>query len=115
MQIREWKAYSGRNIYSHQKVIKIIVDLEEWRDIPTVQICDFNERILELLPGLRTHHCSLGFEGGFQKRLEEGTYLAHVIEHSTLEILNLVGQSVSFGRARQIGDSSSYTCGSAGP
>ena len=109
MQIREWKAYSGRNIYSHQKVIKIIVDLEEWRDIPTVQICDFNERILELLPGLRTHHCSLGFEGGFQKRLEEGTYLAHVIEHSTLEILNLVGQSVSFGRARQIGDSSSYT------
>ena len=109
MLIRELKAYSGRNIYSHQKVIKMIVDLEEWNDIPTVQIKNFNERLLELLPGLHSHQCSLGFEGGFRQRLEEGTYLAHVIEHSALEILNRIGHTVSFGRARQIGDTSCYT------
>jgi cyanophycin synthetase len=107
--IRELKAYKGRNIYSHQKVIKMVVDLEEWNDIPTVKIGDFNKRLLEMLPGLQLHHCSLGYEGGFKERLEEGTYLAHVMEHSALEILNLIGHSVSFGRARQIGDTSNYS------
>jgi cyanophycin synthetase len=107
--IHELKAYNGRNIYSHQKVIKMIVDLEEWDDIPTNQIPNFNERLLELLPGLSAHHCSLGYEGGFKKRLEEGTYLAHIIEHSALEILNSIGQSVSFGRARRIDETSCYT------
>jgi len=86
----------------------MIVDLGEWDDIPTNQIPNFNKRLLELLPGLASHHCSLGYEGGFQERLGEGTYLAHVIEHSALEILNLIGQPVSFGRARRIDDTSCY-------
>jgi cyanophycin synthetase len=106
--IRELKAYNSRNIYSHQKVIKMIVDLEKWDDIATNQIPSFNQRLLELLPGLAVHHCSVGHEGGFKKRLDEGTYLAHVIEHSALEILNQIGQQVSFGRARRINDTSCY-------
>ena len=109
MQIRELRAYNGRNIYSHQKVIKMIVDLQEWENIPTCKIPNFNEQLLKMLPGLSYHHCSLGFEGGFKQRLIEGTYLAHVIEHSSLEILNQIGQNVSFGRARQVGDTSCYT------
>lgn len=108
MLIRELKAYNSRNIYSHQKVIKMIVDLEKWDDIATNQIPSFNQRLLELLPGLAVHHCSVGHEGGFKKRLDEGTYLAHVIEHSALEILNQIGQQVSFGRARRINDTSCY-------
>ena len=109
MLIRELRGYNGRNIYSHQKVIKMIVDLGEWEDIPTCNIPGFNERLIQNLPGLAYHHCSLGVEGGFRQRLREGTYLAHVIEHSALEILNQIGHSVSFGRARQIGDTSCYT------
>ncbi|HHY81136.1 MAG TPA: cyanophycin synthetase [Clostridiales bacterium] len=108
MLIREIKAYNGRNIYSHQKVIKMVVDLEEWNDIPSTEIPNFNKTLLETLPGLAKHHCSLGYEGGFKQRLEEGTYMAHVIEHSALEILNIIGHQVSFGRARQIGDTSCY-------
>ena len=65
--------------------------------------------MLSVLPGLSYHHCSLGYEGGFKQRLKEGTYLAHVIEHSALEILNQIGHSVSFGRARRIGETSCYT------
>jgi cyanophycin synthetase len=107
--IRELKAYNSRNIYSHQKVIKMIVDLEKWDNIPTNQIPKFNQRLLELLPGLAAHYCSLGYEGGFKRRLDEGTYLAHVIEHSALEILNQVGQPVSFGQARRIKNTSCYT------
>ncbi|MGI6527220.1 MAG: cyanophycin synthetase [Caldicoprobacterales bacterium] len=109
MLIRELKAYNSRNIYSHQKVIKMIVDLEKWDNIPTNQIPKFNQRLLELLPGLAAHYCSLGYEGGFKRRLDEGTYLAHVIEHSALEILNQVGQPVSFGQARRIKNTSCYT------
>ncbi|MDD2503545.1 MAG: cyanophycin synthetase, partial [Clostridia bacterium] len=108
MLIRELKGYNGRNIYSHQKVTKLIVDLEEWDNIPTSKIPNFNGQLLKLLPGLANHHCSLGYEGGFKQRLKEGTYLAHVIEHSALEILNQIGHNVSFGRARQIGDTSCY-------
>ena len=48
----------------------MIVDLEEWDDIPTNQISNFNKRLIELLPGLTTHHCSLGYKGGFRKRLD---------------------------------------------
>lgn len=109
MLIRELKAYKGRNIYSHQKVIKMVIDLEKWDNIPTNQIKDFNEKLLVMLPGLITHQCSLGYEGGFKQRLDEGTYLSHVIEHSALEILNLIGHDVSFGHARQVGNSSCYT------
>lgn len=109
MLIRELRAYNGRNIYSHQKVIKMILDLQEWDNIPTCEIPNFNEHLLKLLPGLSYHHCSLGYEGGFKQRLKEGTYLAHVIEHSALEILNQIGHKVSFGRARQVGDTSCYT------
>lgn len=109
MLIRELRAYNGRNIYSHQKVIKLIVDLQEWVDIPTCDIPNFNEQLLRILPGLANHHCSLGYEGGFKQRLKEGTYLAHVIEHSALEILNQIGHKVSFGRARQVSETSCYT------
>ena len=109
MEIINIKAYKGRNIYSHRKVVKMTVDLKEWDDIPTCEIPHFNESLLELLPGLHEHYCSLGYPGGFIKRLEEGTYLAHVIEHIALEILNELGYSVSFGKARQIKNSSLYT------
>lgn len=109
MKICEIKAFKGRNIYSHQKVIKMVVDLEELADIATKDIRGFNDTLLKLLPGLYQHHCSLGCPGGFVTRLMEGTYLAHVIEHCALEIQHVLGYDVGFGRARQIKDSTKYT------
>lgn len=108
MKICELKAFKGRSIYSHKKVIKLIVDLEEWSDTPTKNIRCFNDNLLKILPGLREHHCSIGKPGGFVMRLREGTYLAHVIEHCALEIQNMLGYDVSFGKARQIENSNRY-------
>jgi len=108
LQIHEIKAFRGRNIYSHRKVIKMTVEIQEWEDIPTKDIAGFIPRLLEMLPGLKDHCCSLGYPGGFIERLNEGTYLPHVIEHIALEIQNVLGYSVSFGKARQVGDSSIY-------
>ncbi|MBM7581509.1 cyanophycin synthetase [Caldicoprobacter guelmensis] len=109
MKICEIKAFKGRNIYSHQKVIKMVVDLEDMVDVATKDIEGFNDALLKLLPGLYQHHCSLGCPGGFIARLEEGTYLSHVIEHCALEIQSILGYDVSFGRARQVMDSTKYT------
>ena len=83
------------------------MDLGNYSDVATDKIEGFNDIILKCLPGLSEHRCSIGRPGGFVQRLKEGTYLAHVIEHCAIEILNLLDQDISFGRARNI-DQSEY-------
>jgi len=63
----------------------------------------FNERLLDLLPGIRQHHCAKGEPGGFVERLEEGTYFAHIVEHTALELSEGAGISVNLGKARYAG------------
>ncbi len=99
MKIISGNAFRGRNIFSHKPVIKLIIDLEEHYDIPTKSIKGFNESLISILPGLKKHTCSRGYEGGFVERLSEGTYLAHVIEHAAIEIQNILGYNVAFGKA----------------
>ena len=53
MKIHELKAFKGRNIYSHRKVIKLVIDLGKWSDTPTKNINNFNDNLLRLLPGLK--------------------------------------------------------------
>ncbi|MGJ7044741.1 cyanophycin synthetase [Thermoanaerobacterium thermosulfurigenes] len=101
MNIKDIKVYRGRNIYCHRPVVKMVVDTGD-HDIPTKDIPGFNERLLKTIPGLSKHCCSYGYEGGFIKRLEEGTYLPHVTEHIILEIQNMLGYDVKFGKARLI-------------
>ncbi|MDP2109015.1 MAG: acetate--CoA ligase family protein, partial [Rhodocyclaceae bacterium] len=60
----------------------------------------FNGRLTAWLPTLHAHRCSYGEPGGFLKRLEEGTWPAHILEHVTLELQNLAGLPGGFGRAR---------------
>ena len=99
MKIIDGYTFQGRNIFSHKPVIKLVIDLEEYYDVPTNSIMNFNETLLKLLPGLKKHNCSRGYEGGFADRLDEGTYFAHVIEHTAIEIQNLLGYNVAFGKA----------------
>ncbi|TYP51655.1 cyanophycin synthetase [Thermosediminibacter litoriperuensis] len=102
MDIVDIRALEGPNIYSPKPVIRMLVDVGEFEDIPTRDIQGFNRRLLEKLPGLAAHHCCFEEPGGFLIRLEEGTYIPHVIEHVALELLNLLGQDVKFGRARRL-------------
>lgn len=102
MNIEELYAIEGPNIYSPKPVIRMIIDIGKWEYIPTKDIRDFNKTLLNYLPGLKEHHCSYDMPGGFLRRLDEGTYMPHVIEHTALELLNLAGQDVSFGKARRI-------------
>ena len=108
MQVKSIQVYRGRNIYSHKVVIKMTLDLEQYYNTPTCGIEGFNGRLLNYIPGLRQHKCSLGIENGFLKRLDEGTYLAHVAEHSILELQNMLGYSVKYGKARVTSDEKIY-------
>ena len=108
MDILNIKCFKGKSIFSHKPVIKAILDLGELYDTPTKDITGFNKGLLELFPGFAGHYCSLGYEGGFVKRLKEGTYLAHVTEHTVLEIQNLMGYDVHYGKSRLFQSPSLY-------
>ncbi|APF23667.1 cyanophycin synthetase [Clostridium butyricum] len=102
MKIVKKRIYEGKNIYSHKKCIRIDVDLEGYCEIPSKKIPNFNFNIVEILPELKKHRCGIDEEGGFVKRLEEGTYLAHICEHCIIAIQNILGMDVSYGKAREI-------------
>ncbi|GIM29651.1 cyanophycin synthetase [Clostridium polyendosporum] len=102
MKLIKEKVYEGRNIYSHKKCLRIDIDLEGYSEIPTKDIPNFNFNLTKLLPELYKHRCGIDEEGGFVKRLEEGTYLAHVCEHTIIAIQNIMGIEVSYGKARVV-------------
>jgi cyanophycin synthetase len=102
MKIDEFIVFEGKNIYSHKKCIKMCVDLEGYRDIPTKSIEGFNNKLLTMIPVLSEHRCGIDEEHGFEKRLQEGTYLAHVCEHTILAIQNILGMDVAYGKSREI-------------
>ncbi|WP_277668411.1 cyanophycin synthetase [Caproiciproducens galactitolivorans] len=108
IRILDFITYPGRNIYCHRPIMKLIVDIGEYWDIPTKDIEGFHDRLLKAFPGLRKNCCSLGYEGGFLKRLKEGTYLAHVLEHVILEMQYMLGYKVKFGKTRVLEEPSVY-------
>lgn len=108
IRIKEFSVYSGKNIYSHKPVMKMTVDIGEYGNIPTKDIPMFNEKLLSIFPSLKKNCCSLGYEGGFVERLNEGTYLAHVLEHVILEMQYILGYEVSYGKTRTITAPSAY-------
>jgi cyanophycin synthetase len=92
----------GPNMWTYRPVIEAWVDIGELEECPSNTLPGFNQRLTTWLPTLQTHRCSYGEPGGFVRRLEEGTWPAHILEHVTLELQNLAGLSGGFGRARSM-------------
>ena len=74
-------------------VYEVEVDLGKYASVNTDEIKGFSKKLLALLPTLRSHECFAGECGGFVEEMEEGTDLAHVMEHVTLEMLRLANGS----------------------
>ncbi|MBK7307316.1 MAG: cyanophycin synthetase [Chitinophagaceae bacterium] len=113
MQIIEIKVLRGPNYWSvrRTKLIQMKLDLEEKEKMPTNSIPGFRERLEAMIPSLIEHRCSVGTPGGFFERVEEGTWMGHVIEHIALEIQTLAGMDTGFGRTRGTGkDGEYYVC-----
>lgn len=100
MKIIELQALRHANVFSYKPVLHLKVFLGQAVDTPSSAIAGFVENLLAVLPGLREHQCSVGRKGGFVERLREGTYPAHILEHVILELQNVCGDNVAYGKAR---------------
>ena len=110
MRIREINAMRGPNYWSvrRHKLIVMVLDLEEMEERPSNKIDGFKERLEKMFPSMFAHRCSVGEPGGFFQRVEEGTWMGHIIEHIALEIQTLAGMDVGFGRTRGYGEKGVY-------
>jgi cyanophycin synthetase len=111
MKILASQVYVGPNIHALFPVIRLTVDLGELEAWPTGRLGSaFTDRLLDTLPGLHQHGCSYGHPGGFVRRLheDEGTWLGHVLEHVAIELQNVAGTPVTFGKTRGTGEPRTY-------
>lgn len=110
MKILDIKVMNGPNYWSvkRHKLIVMVLDIEELEQRPTNLIDGFSSRLQALFPTMQGHRCSKEYEGGFFERVEEGTWMGHVIEHIALEIQTLAGMDVGFGRTRETSTSGIY-------
>ena len=111
MKILETTVFRGPNIYALFPVIRHQVDIGVLEDWPTAKLgTAFIDPLLETLPGLHEHGCSYGEPGGFVRRLreDEGTWMGHVWEHLAIELQNVAGAEVTFGKTRGSGELGQY-------
>src|SRR5690606_1126504 len=102
MRILNRNVYVGPSQYAKFPVIRLELDLGELEQWPTAKLDGFADALLEALPGLAEHGCSYGEPGGFVRRMREGegTWLGHVLEHVAIELQNVAGADVTFGKTR---------------
>ena len=107
MRILNRNVYVGPSQYAKFPVIRLELDLGVLERWPTAKLgAGFIDALLIALPGLAEHGCSYREPGGFVRRMREGegTWLGHVLEHVAIELQNVAGEDVSFGKTRGISD-----------
>ncbi len=110
MQVLERRVYRGPSLYAHFPVMRVTLDLGALEEWPSARIPGFNEKLMHVLPSLQEHTCSYGCAGGFVRRLTEdgGTWMGHVFEHVVIELQQLTGAKVVFGKTRGEGITARY-------
>ncbi len=110
IEIIDIKYIHGPNMWTdfYIPIIEAWVDIGDLEDFPSDKIPGFPDRLVAWLPGLIEHRCSYEEYGGFVRRLHEGTWPVHIMEHVTLELLNQAGIPSGFGRAREANRRSLY-------
>lgn len=108
MKIQVIRAIAGPNVFHAKPVMLMKVDLQSWAEKGSHEIPGFTEKLIDLLPQVTEHTCSPGYPGGFIERLKRGTYMAHIIEHVALELSNLSGMQVFFGKTKYAGQPGLY-------
>ena len=110
MKILKIQTLRGPNYWSirRQKLILMRLDLEGLADQPSNLIPGFYEGLSRVLPSLVEHFCAPGCRGGFFSRVREGTMMGHIVEHVALELQELAGMIVGFGRTRETSTHGTY-------
>ena len=105
MRILDRSVFVGPSLYAHFPVIRLELDLGKLEDWPTGRLGPaFVDALVEAVPGLAEHGCSYREPGGLIRRMKEGegTWLGHVLEHVAIELQNMAGEDVTFGKTRSI-------------
>lgn len=110
MDILEIRTLRGPNYWSGywKKLIIMRLDIADYEKKPSNKIKGFYDRLVEVMPSLKVHGCSYGEEGGFLRRVTEGTWAGHIIEHLALELQTLAGMETGYGRTRETGEEGIY-------
>jgi len=112
MRILDRSVYVGPSLYARFPVIRLELDLGALEAWPTGKLgAQFVDALAGALPGLAQHGCSYREPGGFFRRMreDEGTWLGHVLEHVAIELQNIAGEEVTFGKTRSAGAPGVYT------
>src|ERR1700719_1942880 len=112
MRILDRSVYVGPSLYARFPVIRLDLDLGDLEAWPTGKLGgEFVDALANALPGLAQHGCSYREPGGFFRRMreDEGTWLGHVLEHVAIELQNIAGEEVTFGKTRSAGPPGVYT------
>jgi cyanophycin synthetase len=105
MKIVSTNVYVGPNVFARFPLIRHVLDLGALEEWPSAKLGNqFIDSLLEDLPGLHEHGCSYREPGGFVRRLreDEGTWMGHIMEHVAIELQNVAGSPVTYGRTRSV-------------
>jgi cyanophycin synthetase len=111
MKILSKSVFLGPSLYALFPVIRLKVQLGVLEDYSSTRLgTGFTDAIQAALPGLAQHGCSYREPGGFLRRLteDEGTWMGHILEHLAIELQNIAGGQVTFGRTRGTGVDGEY-------
>ena len=103
------QATRGVNYWSRRPVIRMDLRVGAFEEISSADVENFTDSLVRVMPGLIEHQCSVGAPGGFVRRLRQGTYAPHIIEHVALELQSMIGFDVGFGRTRGGDQRGEYT------
>jgi cyanophycin synthetase len=108
LKIVQTQVFRGPNYWSYDPCVRLLVDLGTLEEWPSNTIPGFVEALLAILPGIGEHSCSVGKQGGFRERLEDGTWAGHVAEHVAIELQRESGAHVYRGKTRGAGEPGRY-------
>ena len=89
----------GPSIWTYPPALEAWIDIGEFEDYPSNKLPGFAERLTAWLPSLIEHRCSYDERGGFLRRLEEGTWVGHVLEAGA-DIQQIVNERLTLLDAR---------------
>jgi cyanophycin synthetase len=108
LKILQTQVFKGPNYYSYEPAIRLLVELGSLEEWPSNTLKGFNRALIDILPGLADHSCSVGTRGGFLERLKDGTWAGHVAEHVAIELQRETGAHVYRGKTRSTGTPGQY-------
>ena len=108
MEILEQRALRGPNYHSRYLTVFMRLDIGDLEKRPSDTVEGIVEDLFAVMPSICEHRCTEGVPGGFLERLRRGTWAGHTVEHVAIELQNLIGFSVGYGKTLDTDETGVY-------